>query len=345
MRVELAEVKANLATYALAIISAFAITAMIISMLGKDPVVAYNFLFHEGIGTVYGFSETLLKSVPLLFCALGLSLAFTAKFWNIGAEGQLHMGAMASSWVGLALAGVNPLLTIALAVVASFLMGAIYAGVPALLKTKLRVNEVITTLLMNFVAIYFIGYLVSGPWKDPTAWELWAPTLPDYLWLPKIIPRTRIHAGLLLALACVPLTYVYLQKSTVGYKAKVIGFNPSVAKYSGISIPRNILFVALLSGGLAGLAGMSEIFGVQYRLMMGFSPGFGYTAIMVSWLGRNNPIGVLLVSIFFGFLINGGEAMQRGAGVPVAVSNSLMGLILIFVLIFDVIIRRRMKIA
>lgn len=336
---------AGLGVYLLAIGIALIVNGIFINLLGMSPLTAYQFLFREGMGSVYGVTETLVKATPLLFCGLGLALAFTARFWNIGAEGQLYMGAMASSWVGLTFAGLPFPLAFLLVLVAGFAMGALWGVIPGVLKAKLQVNEVITTLLMNFIAILFIGWLVSGPWRDPTGWELWAPTLPQSLWLPKIMPRTRLHFGFLLALACIPLVYLLMQKSTFGYRIRAIGASQSASRYGGINISRNIIFVAALSGGLAGLAGVSEIFGVQYRLLTGFTGllGFGYVAIPVAWLGRNSPLGVLIMSIFFGFLINGGEAMQRGASVPVAVSYSIMAMIMALVLIIEMLIQRRRR--
>jgi ABC-type uncharacterized transport system permease subunit len=322
----------------------FTIIAIIIALLGKDPVRAYSFFLHETVGTRYGISETLLRATPLLFIGLGLSIAFSGKFWNIGAEGQMYFGVIGSSAIALTLwDNFSPFITMPLIILFGFGGGALWAIIPAFLKVKFNVNEIISTLMLNFIAIYILQYLVYAPWRDPSAQQNMSLPFPDILHLARILPGTRLHAGLILALLCVPLVMIILKKSLLGYEIRVLGCSANAARYAGIDITRTTLKIGLLSGGLAGLAGMSEAFGIQFRVIDGFSLGFGFTAIMVCFLAKNKPLGVLIMAIFFGAIIEGGDAMQRGAGVPMAVSSALMGLVLVFVLLIEMLVHFRRR--
>jgi len=331
--------------YVSASVVSFGIIAIIIALLGKDPVRAYSFFLYETVGTRYGISETLLRATPLLFIGLGLSIAFSGKFWNIGAEGQMYFGVISSAAIGLTLwDNFSPIVTMPLIILFGFIGGAVWAIIPAFLKVKFNVNEIISTLMLNFIAIYILQYLVYAPWKDPDAQQNMSLPFPLMQHLARILPGTRLHAGFLLALLCLPIVWIILKRSLLGYEIRVLGFSPDAARYAGISITRTTLKLAILSGGLAGLAGMSEVFGIQFRVIDGFSLGFGFTAIMVCFLAKNKPLGVLIMAIFFGAIIEGGDAMQRGAGVPMAVSSALMGLVLVFVLIIEMLVHFRRRV-
>jgi simple sugar transport system permease protein len=335
----------TLIAYVLALAVSFIGTGIVIYLLKMNVLTAYSFFLYETLGTTYGIAETLTKATPILLCALGLAPAFASGFFNIGSEGQLFFGATISFWIWWTFNYLPPVLLFPLLIAGGFLAGGFWALIPGILKVKLRISEVITTILMNFIAILLVTYLVGyeGPWKDPEAQQLWSYTISSEFWLMKIIPGTRLHAGFILAILCVPLVYLLMKRGVIGYKIKAIGLNPDAAKYGGIDVPKSIIITSLLSGGLAGLAGFNEAFGIQYRLMAGLSPGFGFLAIQVAVLGKNDPLGVLLWSIIYGALLNGGEAMQRGAGVPIAVSYTLMGLVMVSAIIFDIIIRRRFE--
>lgn len=339
----------RLAPTLIAYVSAMAVsfigTGIVIYLLGMDVIKAYTFFVYEALGTTYGIAETLTKATPILLCALGLAPAFTSSFFNIGSEGQLFFGATISFWIWWTFNYLPPALLFPLLMIGGFLAGGFWALIPGFLKVKLRVNEVITTILMNFIAILLVTYLVGyeGPWKDPQAQQLWSYTITEQYRLMRIIPGTRLHAGFIIAMACVPILYLLMKKSIIGYRIKAIGLGSNAARYGGINISKNIIMASLISGGLAGLAGFNEAFGIQYRLMSGLSPGFGFLAIQVAILGKNDPLGILLWSIIYGALLNGGEAMQRGAGVPIAVSYTLMGLVMVTAIIFDIIIRRRFE--
>ncbi|MHA2301821.1 MAG: ABC transporter permease [Candidatus Thorarchaeota archaeon] len=343
-RLKKSDWRTTLLIYFSASIISFGIMGLIIALLGKDPVRAYSFFLFETVGSGYGFSETLLRATPLLFIGLGLSISFSGRFWNIGAEGQMYFGVVISSAIAFVLwDNFHPIIAIPIIILFGFLGGALWGIIPALLKTKLNVDEIISTLMLNFIAIYILQYLVFDPWRDPQAQQNYSLPFPDILDLPRFLPGARLHVGFLLALLCVPLVIIIMKRSVLGYEIRVMGGSKEAARYGGISITRTTLLLAILSGGLAGLAGMSEIFGIQHRVRDGFSLGFGFTAIMVAFLARNNPLGVLIMSFFFGAIIEGGDAMKRGAGVPEAVSSALMGLILVLVLVIEMLIHLRRK--
>jgi simple sugar transport system permease protein len=312
----------------LAVLMAFIIVSVIISIEGINPILAYASLFQGAFGGAYNIAETLAKAAPLTFTGLAAAIAFKCKIWNIGAEGQLYIGAIATTWVGLTFK-LPPFLHIALIIIFSFLAGAIYGIIPGLLKAKFRANEILITLMMNYIAIYFVSYLVENPWRDPSG-ITYSPTLATSAWLPVLVPRTRLHAGVALAVVCALLLHVLIHKTTLGYKTKAVGSSLSAANYGGISVFWVITIIMAISGGLAGLAGMGEVSGIQHRLMGGLSPWYGYLGVIVALLGRLEPLGVLLAAILLGALFVGADAMQRAAGVPVTIIYILEALILVF---------------
>ncbi|MGC8817212.1 MAG: ABC transporter permease [Candidatus Hadarchaeum sp.] len=306
--------------------------AVFISLSGHDPVAAYAALFMEAFGSVNGITDTLVKAAPLLLAGVGLVVAYKASIWTIGAEGQILIGALAAVWLGLNVKGVPGSLLIPVIMVASFLAGAGLAMIAGVLKAKIGVNEIITTLMLNNIASYFILYLVSGPMKTPEVGYNQTRIITSEAFLPIIIQDTRLHAGVLLAICAAIFVYVLVEKTSLGYKIKAVGHSPKAAKYAGISMSRNILIVMFVSGGLAGLAGMGEVLGVHHLLMLDISPGYGYTAILVALLARLNPIATIASAFLFAGLLNGSVAMQRGAGVPSSLVLIIQALVVIFVL-------------
>lgn len=313
------------------IILALVLGAIFLFISGYDPGAAYSMLFKSAFTTSYGLTESVVKAIPLMLCGLGVSLAFRMQLWNIGAEGQLYMGAFASAGVALYCPGLPAPVLIPLMLLAGFLAGAIWGLLPAIPRAYLKVNETITTLLMNYIAILWVDYLVYGPWRDPDGFNfpLTAPFTPAAI-LPAL-GSTRIHLGLLFAVIAAVIVHVLIRRTKWGYEVRVIGESPKAARYAGINIAKNICLVMFLSGGLAGIAGMSEVSGIAGRLQHGLSPGYGYTAIIVAWLARLHPATLALVSFLFGGLLVGGYASQL-AGLPAAIVNMLQGAILFFVL-------------
>ena len=310
--------------------------SILLFVAGADPWVTYKAMFIGAFGGKYAFSETLVKAIPLMLCGLGVSVAFRMLFYNIGAEGQLAMGGCAAAGVALFLPPRFPDLPgwslIPLMIAAGFIAGGLWGLLPALLKAFVGANEVITTLMMNYIAISWVEYLWYGPWKDPKGYGF--PGTAQFIkeaWLPRW-PGTRVHLGLAFALIAAFLLWLMLSKTKWGYEIRVMGENPRAARYSGICLTRNIILVMILSGGLAGLAGMAEVAGISRRLQTGLTVGYGFTAIIVAWMAKLNPWGVIAVAILLAGLLVGGDQIQITMGLPAAVGLILQGLILFFML-------------
>ena len=318
--------------------------AVLLALAGANPWQTYKAMAIGAFGGKYNISETMVKAIPLMLCGLGVSVAFRMLFWNIGAEGQLAVGGIAASGVALFWADRLPApLLLPTMVVAGFLGGALWGLIPALLKAYLRVNEIITTLMMNYIAILWVEHLFYGPWKDPQGYGFpGTAQFPKTAWLPRL-PGTRFHLGMALAVVAAVFIWIVLRRTKWGYEIRVIGENPVAANYAGISIVRNIILVMLLSGGLAGLAGMSEVAGISHRLQKGLTVGYGYTAIIVAWLGKLNPAGVLVVAILLAGLLVGGDQIQITMQLPAAVALVLQGAILFFVLGGDLFTKYRIR--
>jgi len=329
----------NLVVPALAVLLSLAFGAILILVVRMNPLDAYGALVKGAFGCRRAFIQAALRTTPLLFISLGLTLAFRCKVWNIGAEGQYFMGALAASWLGLTFDDWPAWLLLPAMIVIAWLAGAAWAAIPGFLKAKRGANEIVTSLLMNYIAILFVSYLVREPMKDPNYYLPQSAPLGPSATLP-LIPGTRLHIGLLIALLCVPLVYLILWKTPLGYRLRVVGANPEAARYAGISVPGHIVIAMVLSGGLAGVAGMVEVSGIHHRLMVGISPGFGYTAIVVALLGRLNPVGALLAAYLFASLVIGADSMQRIVGLPVALTEVIQALVVLFVLASDYLSRR-----
>lgn len=317
------------------------ITAGIIMLFaGVNPILAYKGMLAESLGSTFGISETLLKSTPLIFTGLGVSLAFRMQLWNIGADGQLHMGAIGASWVAL-YSGISGFMMLPAMFVGAFILGGLWASVAGVLKAKIRVNEIIVTLLMNYIAISIVSFLVYGPWKDPNGHNFpITAQFADFARLPSLF-GTRLHLGFILAILLVFVMYIVMEKTLWGYEIKVIGDNKEAAKYAGIKIDKSIIGVLFLSGALAGVVGFSEVAGVQFRLQEGISHGYGYTAIIVAWLAGRSAVGVLVVSVIMSVILVGGDSLQILMQLPVAFVNLFQGLILFFILASDFFIKNK----
>ncbi|NLW06523.1 MAG: ABC transporter permease [Clostridia bacterium] len=327
----------------LSVFLALGLGAVFLAFTGFNPLEVYQNMLHGAVGSRYGFSETIVKAIPLMLAGLGVSVAFRMLLWNIGAEGQFYMGTFGASWVALSFPELPFYIMLPAMFIAGCLMGGLWACLPAIPRALWGVNEVITTLMLNYVAILWVDYLVYGPWKDPQGFNFpltvsfsKAATLPTLL-------GTRVHLGLVFALMAALLLSIVLWRTRWGYEIRVTGENASAASYAGMNIKRNIILVMFLSGALAGLAGMSEVAGITHRLQHGISPGYGYTAIIVAWLAKLHPAGIILVSFLFGGLIVGGYSVQT-SGVPAATVSMLQSAILFFVLGGEILTRYRLRI-
>jgi len=324
---------------------ALLVGAILLRWTGADPWSVYLRMARTAFGDRYGWSDTTVKATPLILAGLGVAVAFRMRLWNIGAEGQIFLGAWFATGVALRwLAPETPapimLLTMG---VAGFVGGALWGLIPGLLKAYLNVNEIVTTLMLNYVAIFWNNYFIYGPWSE-RGFGL-TPQFPRTAWLPRLtdyggqVPALRgvtAHLGIVFGLVAAVVLWIVLRQSKWGFEVRVIGDNPRAAQYSGMHIARNIVLVMLLSGGLAGLAGMSEVAGVVHRLQERFSPGYGFTAIIVAWLAKLNPLAIVLVAYLFAGLLVGADEIQ-----PDGIAQMLQGVILFVMVGGEMLLRYR----
>jgi simple sugar transport system permease protein len=332
-----------------AIIVALLLGAGVIAFAGGDPWRSYAHIARASFGSLGVFSDTLVKATPLILVGLACAVAFRMKLWNIGAEGQFFLGAFGASAVVLA-----PLLPpetprwifIPVMMIAGILAGAIWGFIPGILKARLNVNEIITTLMLNYIAVAWNNYFIFAVWTEG-GFQM-SPVFPKNAWLPRLadysiqVPLFRgltVHLGLIMAILAAVLVWFILYRSRWGYEIRLIGDNPRAAQYAGLNITRNMVLVMMLSGGLAGLAGMSEITGVVHRLQGAISPGYGFTGIIIAWLAKLNPFAVILVSVLFGGLILAGREIQ-----PSGIPRMIQGIILVCLIASDFLIRYRVRI-
>jgi general nucleoside transport system permease protein len=325
--------KAGLSSFG-AVVLSLVVGGVLMLIAGGDPISAYGSLIDGAFGSPYAIGQVLVLTVPLLIIGLGLALAFRGRVYNIGAEGQLFMGALASGVVAIFLPlGFDPLLIVA-SVAAGVAAGAAWGGIVGVLRARWGVNEVITSLLLNFVAILIFIYCVRRPLRAPGSPDLQGRAIEPDAALP-ILPDLAVHVGVFAAIALVPLA-VYLMGSTpFGMRVRMLGFNAEAARTAGVNSRRMIVGLMLISGGLAGLAGALQTLGVAERLDLGISQGYGFTAIVVALLGRLHAVGVLLAALFIAVLQSGGQAMSVTEGLPYAIVLAIPGVFVVFLLIAD----------
>ena len=382
-----------------AVPAASLIVALILGMIpmmmqGINPLTGYRDMFLVAFGSAYGISETIMKAIPLMLAGLGVALAFRMLVWNIGAEGQLYMGAFGACLVAYTWPDSPAWVLLPCMMAAGFVGGALWGAIPGALKAYLGVSEIITSLMLNYIAIQWISYLVIGPWQDPTSLgfprttrlsdSATLPTITELWYLPMVIflaigavvvlfwiarrlddnrerlklaigfvllavlslggihflNGRRVHLGFVLSVAAAAVFSVLLSRTRWGYEVRVIGENARAAEYAGMSLKRNIILVMMISGGMAGLAGMSEIAGNLHLIKRAFSPGYGYTAIIVAWLAKLNPWGVILVSLLLGGLYRGSDAIP---GSPKALGMMLQALIFFVLIGGEVLVRYRVR--
>lgn len=314
-----------------AVVAALLVGALLMLIAGASPLAAYGILFRQALTTYFGFADTLTKTTPLLLVSLGVLVALRAGQFNLGGEGQIYMGGLGSLLLGLAFPNWPMVIHLPLALLGGFALGAAWGAIAGYLKVARGINEVLTTLLLNYVAQNLISYLVNGPLKAPNAPSPFSELVPESARLPAILPQTQAHAGIFLAIALAIALTVAFAITAWGYRIDAVGQNPIAARYAGIPVNRTILSVMALSGGLAGLAGSSEVLGLKYRLFEDFSPGYGFDAVAIALLSRGNPAVVILTAFFFGVLRSGANVMQRSASVPVSIIYAIQGLTVLFV--------------
>ena len=329
----------------LAVILTLIVAAVIFALLGKNPGHSLYTYFIAPLVNATARPELLVKATPLVLIGVGLSLGFRANVWNIGAEGQYTLGAIAGGGLALWLHDSESHLLLPAMVIAGVLGGMAWAAIPALLRTRFNANEILTSLMLTYVAQQLLIYLVVGPWKDPEGYGFPQSRLfQEAATLPILVPGTRIHLGVLFALLAVGLGWLVLSKSAIGFQLKVIGLAPRAARYAGFKEPRLIWLSLLLGGGLAGLAGLIEVASTVGQLTTQISPGYGFTAIIVAFLGRLNPVGVLFAGLVLALSYLGGEVAQIELAMPSAVTGIFQGILLFFLLACDLLILYRVKI-
>ena len=332
-----------------AIVVALLLGGVLISLAGGDPWRSYAHIARASFGNTGVFSDTIVKATPLILVGLACTVAFRMKLWNIGAEGQFFLGAFGASAVvliPLLPKDTSPWIFIPVMMVAGMVMGALWAFIPGFLKARYNVNEIITTLMMNYIAFSLINFFIFAVWTEG-GFQM-SPMFTRNAWLPRLtdygasVPAFRgltTHLGLLFGLIASVVVFLIISHSRWGYEIRLIGDNPRAAKYAGINISRNTILVMMLSGALAGLAGMSEITGVVHRLQSAISPGYGFTGIIVAWLAKLNPFAVIVVSILFGALILAGREIQ-----PSGVPKMIQGIILVCLIASDFFLRYRVRV-
>lgn len=336
----------------LATLAALAVGAVMLLFLKVNPIEAYSALWEGAFGSTNALAETLVKATPLLLVALGICISFRGDVINIGGEGQMIVGGILATWVGLTFTGLPGWLGITMALVAGFIGGAIWGGIPGILKAYFNVNEILSTVMMNAIAVQLMNFMLRGPMIDPSQAQL-ASKIPqtarliEAFRLPRLAP-TRLHLGTLIAVILALLVYVLLWRTTLGYRIRAVGQNPNASRYAGINVKRYVVLALLLSGAFAGLAGAVQVYGVNYRMITdgsasGFTGSAGFNGIVAALFGQLHPIWSIPASILFGALLVGANKMQRMVQVPSALVIALNGLVVVFVVSSEIWRRRRQR--
>ena len=318
------------------VLVALLIGALMLVILKANPIAAYAAMVDGAVGSVSGITQSLVKATPLLLVGLGICIAFRANVINIGGEGQIIIGALMATWFPLTFHTWPGPLLIPATLIMGFLAGAAWGFVPGILKARLNVNEILSTIMMNSIAQQLMNMLLRGPLMDPTGiaagtFLAQSARLPQQAWLPRLVPQTLLHAGAIVAVVLAVAVYIFLWRTTIGYRIRAVGLNPHASRYSGINVPFYQALAMTLAGGFAGLAGSIEVMGVQHRLLDGITSGYGFTGIVAALLGSLHPLGLIPAAILFGGLLVGAAEMQRTVQVPSSLITAILGLVVLFV--------------
>ena len=325
----------------IAVLAAIVVSSVFIAFLGYNPFTVYANMLKGSLGSVVRFRATLLEMIPLVITSLGILIAFKMKFWNIGGEGQILMGALGASFVALRIEGIPSFLMLPLVFAAGFLFGAVWALIPAFFKARFGANETILTLMLNYIALQFIMYLQFGPWRDPKAMGFpKIATFPDSALLPKVF---GVHIGWIISLLLVTLVTWFMKKTKKGFEIAVVGESVATARYAGMNVPQVILIAMLLSGGLCGITGVIQTSGVNKTLTMSISSGYGFSAIITTWLSGLSAPMVLVVSFLFAILLQGGSYIQSALQIPSSAAEVLQGMILFCILGSEFFVRYKVR--
>ncbi|MGB9672995.1 MAG: ABC transporter permease [Anaerolineales bacterium] len=338
-------IKVQILTLLIAVIGALAVGAILLIIVKANPFRAYEAMLFGPFSDLYGLTETAAKATPLLLVGLGIVIAFRSGILNIGAEGQMMMGALAGTVIALTFQKLPGIILLPLTLLAGFAGGALYGAIPGALKAYFRVNEILSTIMLNAIAQQFLVYLLRGPLIDPTeiSYGTGFPQtqqLPESIWLVRLIPQTRLHLGFIIAIVMAVLVYIFLWRTVLGYRLRAVGAGPQAARAAGINVETGLLTAMMLSGGFAGLAGIVEVLGIHHRLLDGISAGYGFTGIVAALFGRLHPLGVIPAAFLFGALMLGADMMQRAVAIPAAIVQTMQGLMVLFVVGSDIFIRK-----
>jgi general nucleoside transport system permease protein len=315
---------------------ALLIGGVMLLLLQANPLTAYAALINGAVGSVYSLTQSLVKATPLLLVGLGICIAFRASVINIGAEGQIIAGALMATWFTLTFRTWPGWLLIPATLVMGFIAGGIWGFVPGILKARLKVNEILTTVMMNAIAIQLMNMLIRGVLMDPagiTAGTYLAQSerIPTQAWLMRLVPQTLLHSGAIIAVVLAVVVYIFLWRTTTGYRIRAVGLNPDASRYAGIHVPFYQALSLSLAGGFAGLAGVIEVIGVQHQLLEGITSGYGFSGIVAALFGGLHPLGLIPASVLFGGLLVGADQMQRAVQVPSSLIDAMLGLVVLFV--------------
>ncbi|MFA9379278.1 MAG: ABC transporter permease [Lachnotalea sp.] len=309
-----------------AILCSFLVGGILIAGIGGNPIEAYYYLFKGAFGTSSNIAETFIKAIPLIFTGLAATFAYRCGVFNLGAEGQFVMGAVASIWISTTVAGLpNPLLLV-LSITGGAIAGGLWGVIPGILKITRGLNEMIVSIMLNYIAILFMGYLYSGPLREGSVPQTAAVTAK----LGRLFSNSRVHVGILIALVIAMAVYYFLFYTASGFKLRAVGLNPTAAEYNGFPVKKLILMSFVISGAIAGVGGSVELHGTQFRLMSGFGDGYGFDGVAVALIGQLNPIGTVLVAYLFAVLRKGATTMQVGTGMPTSVIDIIQALVIVF---------------
>jgi len=328
----------------LAVAASMLVCSALILWAGASPLAAWGLLVKGALGSTFALTETLTRATPLIFTGLAAAVAFRAKLWNIGGEGQLYVGACVATWLGTGMITLPAWLMIPFLFLSGALAGGLFLLLPTWLKTRLKVDEVVTTLLLNFVVLLVVNWLVFGPWKDPMAmgWPQAAPVI-DQAMLPTLVPRSSLHAGFLLALACALAVWWMMRFTIWGFEIRAVGANIKASTFAGMPVTGTIVRTALISGGLAAMAGVSELCGVKGYLTLDLSPGFGYSGIVVAMLAGLHPLGVVLSATFIAVVYIGADSMSRAIDISNYIADVTTAVSLLMVLLAMFLTRYRIR--
>ena len=318
----------------IAVLAALAICAVLILWADQSPLNAYVLLFKGALGSRFAITETLTRATPMILTGMAAAIAFRAKLWNIGGEGQFYAGALMATWLGTGAIALPSVLMVPFLLLAGALAGGLLLLLAALLKNQLKVDEVVTTLLLNFVILLLVNYLLEGPMRDPMSlgWPQAAPIV-DQGVLPKLLSRSRLHVGFIVALAAAVGVWLLMRFTVWGYEIRAVGYNVLATAFAGIAVKRTVVMTALISGGLAGMAGVGEVAGTKGYLTLDLSPGFGYAGIAVAMLAALHPLAVVASAIFLAAIYVGADSMSRAVNVPTYIADVIVATSVLAVLV------------